>query len=70
MRIAKKRSDPMSATSNYDEPSQYLKVPRDSKRFQKLMQLSRLCDCSWQVLALEAIDRLLEKELPPPKADR
>lgn len=34
-------------------------------RFKRLVALAALCGCSWQTLAREAIDRLLDEELTP-----
>lgn len=46
------------------EPSQYLKISYSSKRFYRLMALARELGCSWQSIALEAIDELLDREAP------
>lgn len=45
-------------------PSQYLKISYSSKRFYRLMALARELGCSWQSIALEAIDELLDRESP------
>lgn len=45
--------------------SQYLKISYSSKRFYRLMALARELGCSWQSIALEAIDELLDREAPP-----
>jgi hypothetical protein len=50
--------------------SQYLKIARSSKRFHRLIKLAELCDCTWQVLALEAIDSMLDEELPEKMSPR
>jgi hypothetical protein len=46
------------------EPSQYLKVAYSSKRYYRLMALAREMGCSWQSIALLAIDELLDRESP------
>lgn len=58
------------APDEHAEISQYLKVARSTMRFKRLVHLAKLAGCSWQILALEAIDRLLEEELSHPGRPR
>jgi len=46
-------------------PSQYLKISFSSKRRLLLQRLANSLGCSWQSIALEAIDDLLDREQPP-----
>ena len=45
--------------------TQYLKFRYFSKRRQRLVALAELLGCSWQSIAYDAIDRLLDREAPP-----
>jgi len=57
---------PFQADVLFSTESQYLKIRRSSKRFAKLMSLAESLDCSWQSLAREAIDMLLDSRLAEP----
>lgn len=51
---------------DYSGESQYLKIKRSSVRFMKLMCLADSLGCSWQSIAREAIDMMLDSRLGQP----
>lgn len=53
-----------AATQASVSTSQYLKISYSSKRYYLLMALAQELGCSWQSIALAAIDELLDREAP------
>lgn len=60
-----KASQPAGATV---ATSQYLKIRYSSKRYMLLQALADELGCSWQKIALAAIDDLLASEFPLKKS--
>lgn len=48
-------------------PRQYLKISFSSKRRMNLVALAKELGCSWESIALGAIDEALDRELSPKK---
>lgn len=45
----------------HNKPSQYLKVGFSTRRYQRINQVAQECGCSWQQVALAAIDWYLNQ---------
>lgn len=63
MTSSKNVSKPFPPRETWGAESQYLKIKRSSVRFMKLMRLADSVGCSWQSIAREAIDILLDSRL-------
>ena len=67
MNSAKTTADRRPPTADSPAATQYLKIKYFSKRRQRLEALARSLGCSWQSIAYEAIDELLDREVPSEK---
>ena len=56
---------PRPPSADPQPETQYLKFRYFSKRRRRLVALAELLGCSWQSIAYDAIDRLLDREAPP-----
>lgn len=63
MTRSKNGHKPFPPRDTWAAESQYLKIKRSSVRFMKLMSLADSLGCSWQSIAREAIDMLLDSRL-------
>ena len=64
MTLAKTLPNPTGPAWPPPQTSQYLKIAYTTKRWRMLDALAMECGCTWQSIALEAIDELLDREKP------